>query len=87
MVDVVFFSPVLERNKSAAKLVEIVRRSIHYWKGKRDREKGTNGSSSFRVIAQNAQLAEVPVGAAQDVGSQSSRKSRVGKYFWFGSRK
>lgn len=78
-----FFCPVLERSKSAAKLVEIVKHFIHYWKAKGGAGKGPSAPLCFaalRFIAQNAQLAEVPVGAAQDVGSQSSRKSRVGKY-------
>lgn len=79
----IFFCPVLERNKSAAKLVEIVRHFIHCWKATGSAGKGPSApllSSSLRFIAQNAQLAEVPVGAAQDDGSQSSRESRVGKY-------
>lgn len=60
-----------EGNRFTAKLVG---RQFHK---ERTAFKGDN--QSLLSAAQDAQLAEIPVGVAQDVGRQSSRESCVGK--------
>lgn len=65
----IFFRPVLERNKSAAKLVEIVRHFIHCWKATGSAGKGPSApllSSSLRfallhkMLNSQRSLSELP---------------------------